>query len=153
MKQVVLLWWSACASVVVVGSILQYADGFSIPNGNGAQRGRRHVIISQLQSEKASSESTKDGGRICEERRSLFRRALAVPLVLKVMSIEPEPSKAALGTLPEFADTNAILQGLTITVADQSQQDAMIKFLVDGFEFTVTRKRIQGPIEDTVCMV
>ena len=62
---------------------------------------------------------------------------------------KPERATAAVGTLPEFTDTNAILQGLTIKVADQSQQNAMIQFLENGFEFQVLRKRIRGSIEET----
>lgn len=59
------------------------------------------------------------------------------------------PSVAAVGSLPEFADTNAILQGITVNVADKSQQDAMINFLVNAFDFLVLRKRIRGSIEET----
>lgn len=61
-----------------------------------------------------------------------------------------EPANAAVGTLPEFEDTNAIIQGITVNVADKSQQDAMIDFLVRGFDFEVSRKRIKDSIEDTV---
>ena len=61
-----------------------------------------------------------------------------------------QSANAAVGTLPEFESTNAILQGITVNVADKSQQDAMITFLTNGFDFKVLRKRIQGSIEDTV---
>jgi len=59
------------------------------------------------------------------------------------------PANAAVGTLPEFSDTNAIVQGVTINVADRSQQDDMIKFLENGFDFKVLRKRIVDSVEDT----
>lgn len=59
------------------------------------------------------------------------------------------PSQAAVGTLPEYQDTNVILQGITVRVADKSQQDAMIKFLTDAFECQVLRKRIRGTVEET----
>lgn len=59
------------------------------------------------------------------------------------------PANAALGTLPELASTNAVLQGITVKVADKSQQDAMIAFLVEGFDFKVLRKRIRGSLEET----
>ena len=62
---------------------------------------------------------------------------------------KPLRASAAVGALPEFSDSNAILQGLTIKVADRSQQDAMIKFLEDGFDFKVLRKRIAGSLEET----
>lgn len=61
----------------------------------------------------------------------------------------PPPSLAAVGTLPEFANDNAILQGITVKVADKSQQDIMIQFLENAFECQVLRRRIRGPIEET----
>lgn len=61
----------------------------------------------------------------------------------------PEPSTAAVGTLPELADTNAIVNGLTVNVADASQQQAMIDFLIGAFDFEVLRQRIQGSVEET----
>jgi hypothetical protein len=51
--------------------------------------------------------------------------------------------------LPEYTDTNNILQGITIRVVDQSQQKAMITFLEDGFDCEVLRKRIVGSVEET----
>jgi hypothetical protein len=56
---------------------------------------------------------------------------------------------AAVGSLPEFADTNAVLQGVTIRVADQSQEKAMIAFLEGAFDCKVLRKRIRGSVEET----
>jgi hypothetical protein len=64
--------------------------------------------------------------------------------------VNPEAANAAVGTLPESANTNAIIQGITVNVADKSQQDSMISFLTDGFDFKVLRKRIKGSVEDTV---
>jgi hypothetical protein len=61
----------------------------------------------------------------------------------------PGTTYAAVGTLPEFADTNAIVNGLTINVADASQQQAMIEFLIGAFSFNVLRQRIQGSVEET----
>ena len=61
----------------------------------------------------------------------------------------PYPSTAAVGTLPELANDNALLQGITVKVADKSQQDIMIQFLENGFECQVLRRRIRGPIEET----
>lgn len=58
-------------------------------------------------------------------------------------------ARAAVGSLPEYANTNAILQGITIVVADQSQQDAMIAFLQDGFGAQILRKRRQGVLANT----
>ena len=62
----------------------------------------------------------------------------------------PKLSGAEVGSLPEFADTNAIINGLTINVADASQQQSMIDFLIGAFSFEVQRQRIQGSVEETV---
>jgi len=61
----------------------------------------------------------------------------------------PQTSSAVVGALPEYADTNAIVQGLTINVADASQQKSMIEFLIGSFSFEVQRQRIQGTVEET----
>lgn len=84
-------------------------------------------------------------------RRNVLTQGLAVGGALLVSeSILVEDASAAVGALPEFSETNAILQGLTVNVADQSQQKSMIEFLVNGFSFEVLRQRIRGPIEETV---
>ena len=66
------------------------------------------------------------------------------------LMIVPNMASAEVGTLPEFADTNAIIQGITISVADASQQDAMVNFLINGFDMKVLRKRIRNSVEETV---
>jgi hypothetical protein len=83
----------------------------------------------------------------CDEqsRRDLLISACALSLALT----RPDVSHAAVGTLPEFAETNAILRGITVKVADKSQQDAMIKFMQDSFDCEIQRKRIRGTIEET----
>ncbi|GKY97093.1 hypothetical protein MPSEU_000667800 [Mayamaea pseudoterrestris] len=60
-----------------------------------------------------------------------------------------ESATAAVGSLPELAETNAHLQGIQIRVADRSQLDAMIAFLVEGFDCKILRKRIVGTVEET----
>jgi hypothetical protein len=69
--------------------------------------------------------------------------------VVTVAVGSPASSTAAVGSLPEYADSNVILQGITVQVADKSQQDAMIKFLSDSFDCEVLRKRIRGSVEET----
>ena len=61
----------------------------------------------------------------------------------------PEPSNAAVGSLPELADTNVVLQGITVQVADKSQFDASIAFFQDAFDFKILRQRIRGTIEES----
>lgn len=84
-------------------------------------------------------------------RRSLFQTTASTVLLNTLLQSATTslPANAAVGTLPEFADTNAILQGVTITVSDTSQQDTMIEFLTNGFNFVVLRQRKNGPITDT----
>lgn len=77
-------------------------------------------------------------------RRSFLAQSLVASSLLLA-----GPVQANVGSLPEFAGSNAILQGITIKVADQSQQKAMIAFLEDGFDCEVLRKRIVGAVEET----
>lgn len=84
-------------------------------------------------------------------RRSFVLQGLTLSsAILAGGAIDVEHSEAAVGSLPEFAGTNAILQGLTVNVADQSQQKSMIEFMTQGFGFEILRQRINGPIEETV---
>mmetsp|Transcript_26843 Transcript_26843/g.58884 ORF Transcript_26843/g.58884 Transcript_26843/m.58884 type:complete len:384 (+) Transcript_26843:123-1274(+) len=84
-------------------------------------------------------------------RREMMAKTLALASASFLPAVigSPEISSAAVGTLPEFADTNAIIQGLTVNVADASQQQTMIDFLVGAFSFEIQRKRIRGTIEET----
>jgi len=78
------------------------------------------------------------------------RKILALAVVIGASAIvNAQPSQAAVGTLPEYDDTNVVLQGVTVRVADKSQQEAMIKFMTDAFEAKILRKRIRGPVEET----
>jgi hypothetical protein len=93
------------------------------------------------------SDNTFVGNDTINSRRSFVASSLMVSSVFATSAVKPV--QASVGTLPEFADTNTILQGITIRVADQSQQQAMIGFLEDGFDCEVIRKRITGSIEET----
>lgn len=65
------------------------------------------------------------------------------------MGIGIQMANAAVGTLPEYADSNAVLQGITIDVADTEQQKDMISFLEDGFSFKKLRQSKRGSVTDT----
>lgn len=84
-----------------------------------------------------------------DSRRDVLGQSgvLATALVSGIFS--PDPSGAAVGSLPEFSSTNAVLQGLTVNVADESQLDLMLNFLIDAFDFKVLRQQKAGPITDT----
>lgn len=93
-----------------------------------------------------------NGVTIVQDSNNNARRDFLNKLTLCVVGVMSygEISSAAVGTLPEFADTNAILQGLSVKVADKSQQDAMVTFLQDSFDFKVLRQRISGSVTETV---
>ena len=85
-------------------------------------------------------------------RRSVLTSSMLTGSCLLLDKFFSKPAIAAVGTLPELEATNAILQGITVNVADQSQQDAMIRFLTNSFDFKVLRKRIIDSVEDTVSL-
>jgi hypothetical protein len=85
-------------------------------------------------------------------RRSVLSNAAksSIWLATTLGSITSYPldANAVVGTLPEFADTNSVLQSVTIQVGDQAQKQSMIEFLKDGFDFKVLREQKNGSIED-----
>lgn len=96
-----------------------------------------------------------DGGEsfdlhVGSSRRSLLTSTASMAGAIALGAVFPADASAAVGTLPEFENTNAVIQGITVDVADRSQQENMINFLVNGFDFEVLRKRINGPVEETV---
>ena len=87
-------------------------------------------------------------------RRTLLSKVagtlLSASAVIPILSVNAQTVNAEVGTLPELSDTNVVLQGLTVNVADKSQQDGMISFLIDSFDFKVLRKRQSGDVTETV---
>jgi hypothetical protein len=71
------------------------------------------------------------------------------------LGISIPSANAAIGTLPEFSDTNAIFQSITIDVTDMKQFDDTIAFFTNGFEgCKVLRERGRsegGIVKDAVC--
>lgn len=110
------------------------------------------IYWAEKQSTLLREKASEDGDLPTEpSRRSLLANGVLIGSSMLTGSLGHIPhSSAAVGTLPEFSDTSAILQGLTINVADQSQQKAMIEFLVKSFEFKILRQRISDNIEETV---
>ena len=86
-------------------------------------------------------------------RRKLIQSISSTCAAIAGLEFFPLSTDAAVGSLPEFSNTNAIVQGITVNVADKSQEEAMINFLVNGFDFKVLRKRIVDSVEDTVGVV
>ncbi|CAB9521151.1 Inherit from COG: Phosphoglycerate mutase [Seminavis robusta] len=81
-------------------------------------------------------------------RRSLLLGIGSSSVAMMTLGTTQDAALAAVGTLPEFQESNAILQGLTIDVVDQSQLKTMIDFLNQAFGFDVLRQRIRGSIEE-----
>lgn len=85
-----------------------------------------------------------------KSRRSIFSNTVHVIAAALVGATQNHlPANAMVGNLPEYSDTNAVLQGITVQVSDSSQQDEMIAFLEDGFGMTKVRQRKQGSVTDT----
>jgi hypothetical protein len=127
-------------SLVVLLGIAQVAVGFSVLSNPKSSASSLHAI--------SSTADDNDDEVPITSRRSILTSAVSGAILLS--GIFPEPAHAVVGTLPELADTNAIVQGVTIDVVDKAQQDNMIKFLVNGFDFQVLRKRIKDSVEETV---
>jgi len=100
---------------------------------------------------KSSNKSTEEPTENSDmNRRSMISKTISSSLGLGLLSSNVKPSNAAIGSLYEYANTNAILQGLTINVADTSQQNAMIKFLTESFVgFKVLRQGTMDSVTDT----
>ncbi len=100
-----------------------------------------------------------------QSRRSLLQKgivaasAAATSLLIDASQYNKQSyvANAAVGTLPEFADTNAIFQGLTIDVTDSNQYEETIEFFTKGFEgMRVLRERGGdggGVVKETVRFV
>lgn len=54
------------------------------------------------------------------------------------------PAHGSVGELPEFQDTNVVLQGVTVKVTEPSQLKQMISFLQICFDFKVLRSTADG---------
>ena len=76
-------------------------------------------------------------------RRSVLQQGLIIAAAASASNdvanflsnnVSNDVANAAVGTLPEYSDTNAILQGLSIDVTDKKQYDETIDFFVNGFE-------------------
>lgn len=88
-------------------------------------------------------------------RRTILQQSLlATSTAALSLATSSQKANAALGTLPEFADANAILQSITIDVSDQPQYDETIAFFTNGFDgMKVLRQRNNkasgGAVKDT----
>ena len=127
--------------------VMLRVDGFAVPPG-------RYRFAEKITSATSLHNSLEENDPSSSDpsRRRFFANGIVTGSALLVTgsSYQVEEASAAVGELPEFSQTNVILQGLTVNVADQSQQKSMVDFLVNGLGFEVLRQRIRGPIEETV---
>lgn len=78
-------------------------------------------------------------------RRSVLATTVSAAAALTAAAVPPRRANAALGTLPEFSDANAIVQSLTINVTDRTQYDETIEFFTSAFDgMKVLRQRNAG---------
>lgn len=137
---------------------IRFVDSFTIVNTLRRCSQTTHIRMSLSvmfgqSNDRVNNVPDLNGDSISEvlSRRKMVTKtaALASVAFLPAAVSFPKKSSATVGTLPEFADTNAIVNGLTINVADASQQQNMIEFLIGAFSFEVQRQRIKGSVEET----
>jgi len=114
--------------------------------------------VSSNVEETNSSGRNNESGKISHEkqtagtRRSLLTQTaksiLAGSSTLLLSNNGSKPASAAVGTLPEFSETNAVLQGLTINISEYSQLLQMVNFLKDSFDFKVLRQNQFGTVTE-----
>lgn len=133
------------SAISIAGTLCTFSavDGFvgRLPTYGWSHVARLHVVDGNAEDTESESSS---------RRRDLLHSAAVTSGSILLGGANPMSVDAAVGTLPEFADSDAIIQGVTVKVADESQQAAMIDFLVNGFDFEILRKRLKDPVEETV---
>lgn len=113
---------------------------------NAMDHSSEHARPNQLISD--AFESNIEKGQ--QSRRSLLSNALLATAAFNALSLStPSTANAAVGTLPEFSASSAVLQGITVDVADLTQQDEMIAFLDTGFGMKKLNQRTVGSVTDT----
>jgi hypothetical protein len=117
--------------LVVELALLGLSGAFGVISNGSIRRDQSKILAS-------SKDSFEAGADFGDSRRSFLTQASLLSTALLVSS--SSSAGAAVGTLPELANANAYLQGVTIRVADQSQQSSTIAFFTDAFDFKVLRK-------------
>ena len=137
----------AALSILLVAA-LPTAASFSTPTPLSQCRRHRHDASLHHASTSSATEHGGDDVRNgLDSRRQVLAKAAGA--MLTATATATQPANAAVGSLYELADTNAILQGVTVDVADKSQEAAMIAFLQTSFDFKVLRKSQQGTVTQT----
>jgi catechol 2,3-dioxygenase-like lactoylglutathione lyase family enzyme len=121
-------------------TLLGFSGAFGVISNGSIRRDQSKILA-------LSKDSFEAGAEFGDSRRSFLTQASLLSTALLISS--SSPADAAVGTLPELANANAFLQGITIRVADNSQQTSTIAFFTDALDFRVLRKRIKGTVEET----
>lgn len=127
--------------------------GFTIHHKSGIDMGRLRMPKTHLYQGDSIGNDIAEGA-VSHQRRSFLVGAswAGAAAIATVMTVVPaDTACAAVGTLPELQDTNAVLQGITVRVTDPVQQKQMIAFLQDAFDMDVLRGTPDGI--DTVSLV
>jgi len=135
--------------------IYNVVNSFSIKSINNAQGSKLSLLKlyqndnNKINDEGEQLQSSDNNDEL--NRRSMLLKTITSPIAaIGLSSSLIKPSNAAIGTLYEYSNTNAILQGVTINVADKSQQNAMIQFLTQSFiGFKVLRQGTIDGVTDT----
>ena len=147
------------AAAVVAKAHLPTVASFSTPLSQ-CHHCQRRIATPSLFASSSDEESvdeitsTYSDASSLDSRRQVLAKAVGAVLTATTAAAATtastvQPANAAVGSLYEFADTNAILQGITVNVADKSQEDAMIAFLENSFDFKVLRKSQLGSVTST----
>jgi len=81
-----------------------------------------------------------DESEMMMDRRSVLSGAITTTSAAATALLTTFSSAhASVGSLPEYQDTNMVLQGITVKVTDPSQLTQMISFLQICFEFKILR--------------
>jgi hypothetical protein len=106
-------------------------------------------LSASTSSERVDETATSSNASLDSRRQVLAKAAMLAASAAAGTTAATQPANAAVGSLYEFAGTNAILQGVTVNVADKSQENAMIAFLESSFDFKVLRKSQLGAVTQT----
>lgn len=126
-------------------SFVAQVSAFTVPSTSRPRLSKIFTATDDDHVSETSSSSTTT-------RRSILQNAILATASLSLTSATS--ANAAIGTLPEFSDTNAIFQSITIDVTDKQQFDDTIAFFLNGFDgCKVLRERGGsggGVVKDTV---
>jgi hypothetical protein len=144
------LYFISCLCLVIFSKSLSSAfSGRFSPLGTDGFHAVQEQRALGARSTRVQEETHNDVLEISPIRREMICSAAGMLTAATIHQANTQPASAEIGTLPEFADTNAIVQGITVNVADESQKDTMIRFLENAFDFKTLRRRIRGTVDET----